>query len=161
MSRWLPPSRWGRCWCWRTLSHCPGWWWTLTLSLQLKAHLYRWHPTLQQFPQPYFLVLYLHTAQTHTNRPFHSSSTSDVWKFSLIQKWTYLSMAELRGVIIAVSNFDDDHTGGRKTVTIHICCFHSQLIHSLILLSQRFCYHVLFVLVTLFSYLIFNTIEFI
>ncbi len=64
-------------------------------------------------------------------------------------------MAELRGVIIAVSNFDDDHTGGRKTVTIHICCFHSQLIHSLILLSRPF------VLVTLFSYLIFNTIEFI
>lgn len=46
-------------------------------------------------------------------------------------------MAELRGMIIAISNFDDDHTGGRKTVTIHICCFHSQLIHSLILLSQR------------------------
>ncbi len=87
MSWWFPPSRWGRCWCWRTLSHCPGWWWTLPLSLQLKAHLYLWHPTLQQFPQPYFLVLYLHTAKTHTNTPFQSYSTSDVsGKFSLNPK---------------------------------------------------------------------------
>ncbi len=91
---------------------------------------------------------------TQTDR-FTATQHQMCGKFSLIQKCTYLSMAELRGVIIAVSNFDDDHTGGRKTVTIHICCFHSQLIHRLILLSRPF------VLVTLFSYLIFNTIEFI